>query len=103
MASIPLLVRWVLPSIGTASLRTLSSDRVAAYRDAVVANGPPAETIEGCFEILDDILACAVNWGLITRSPIVETNAKLGTVRLGEAKVIPLPGCHRGDGVQAPA
>lgn len=94
VASIPLLVRWILPYLGDASIRSLSSDHITKHRASLEADGAPAATIDACIGILDEIPACAANWGLIAP---VGAPAPASRRTGHTTDVIPFPGPSRDD------
>lgn len=74
VATVPMLVRWILPHLGEARVRTISAEMLTAFADKITTAGATHATADACFDILDDVLTCAADWGVIPQSPLDDPN-----------------------------
>lgn len=97
VAKIPLLVKWVLPHLGTRKISALSPDELSRYRRTLNRHGAPELVVCRCTTILEEILTCAQNWGLAPRSP-----STTATDRAHVADVVPITPSRRLDQGRGP-
>lgn len=90
IATIPVLVRWILPHLGMNRVRSISADKLTAFGDEITAAGATRATSDACFDILDDLLTCAVGWGVIPRSPLDDPDTSVWPCQ-PTGEVVPFP------------
>lgn len=90
VAAVPMIVRWILPYLGEARVRTISAEMLTAFADKITTAGAARATADACFDILDDVLTCATAWGVIPQSPLDDPDTAVWPCRpVGE--VVPFP------------
>ena len=90
VAAVPMIVRWILPYFGEARVRTISAEMLTAFADKITTAGATRATADACFDILDDVLARAAEWGVIPQSPLDDPDTAVWPCRpVGE--VVPFP------------
>ena len=91
LATIPILVRWILPHLGQVRIRALSTDTLATFSDEITAAGATSATVDACFDVLDGVLACATNWRVIPQSPFDDPDTAVWPCR-SAGELVPFPG-----------
>ena len=90
VAAIPMVARWILPHLGHVRVRSLSANTLTTFCDEIMAAGATPATGDACFDLLDEVLACAANWGVIPQSPLDEPDTVVRPCRPA-GQVVPFP------------
>ncbi len=90
VAAVPMLVRWILPYLGEVCVRTISADTLTTFGDGITTAGATRATADACFDILDDVLTCAADWGVIPQSPLDDPDTAVWSCRPA-GEVVPFP------------
>lgn len=90
VAAIPMFALWILPHLGHVRVRSLSANTLTTFCDGIMAAGATPATVDTCFDLLDEVLACAANWGVIPQSPLDDPDTVAWPCRLA-GEVVPFP------------
>lgn len=90
VTAVPILVRWILPHLGQARVRTICAETLASFADEITTIGATCETTDACFDILDEVLTCAAGWRVIPQSPLDDPDITVWPCRPA-GEVVPFP------------
>lgn len=90
VAAVPMLVRWILPHLGEVPVRTISAEVLGSFADQITTAGATRATADACFDILDDVLTCAADWGVIPQRPLDDPDTAVWPCRPA-GEVVPFP------------